>query len=96
LDMSGQDHVMTVVKSMDITWVNVENGCHQLYGLGNSVLGDASCKALPDEEGFSLVNPWILAYARYHVLADRSQFVADLIEQRSSLSPKVVVQHFGP
>lgn len=96
LDESGQDKIITLVKSVDITWVDVEGGCHQLYGLGNSVLGDEACKALPDEEGFSLVNPWILSYTRYHVWNDRSPFVADLIEQRSSLSPKIKVQHFEP
>jgi hypothetical protein len=97
LDESGQDKLMTLVKNVDLTWVNVEGGCHQLYGLGNSVLGeDPGCKNLPDEEGFSLVNPWILAYARYHLLADRTQFVADLVERKVSLSPKVMVQHVGP
>ena len=96
LDESGQDKLMTLVKNVDLTWVDVENGCHQLYGLGNSTLGDPACKALPDEEGFSLVNPWILAYARYHVWEDRSQFVADLVERRTSLSPKMTVQHVGP
>lgn len=96
LDESGQDKLIALVKNVDLTWVNVENGCHQLYGLGNSILGDPACKALPDEEGFSLVNPWILAYARYHVWDDRSQFVADLVERRSSLSPKMTVQHAGP
>lgn len=96
LDMSGQNEIMALLKTGDFTWVNVEGGCHQLYGLGNSVLGDPECKALPDEEGFSLVNPWILAYARYHIWNDRSQFVADLVEQKASISPKVTVQHVGP
>ncbi len=96
LDESSQADLMTTVTNVDLTWVNVESGCHQLYGLGNSVLGDPACAALPDEEGFELVNPWILAYARYHVWEDRSQFVADLIERRVSISPKVVVQHVGP
>lgn len=96
LDESGEDKLMTTVKNVDLTWVNVEGGCHQLYGLGNSVLGDPACAELPDEEGFSLVNPWILAYARYHVWQDRTQFVADLVESKSSLSPKVKVQHVGP
>jgi predicted dienelactone hydrolase len=96
LDESGQDQLMTLVKNVDLTWVNVAGGCHQLYGLGNSVLGDPTCTGLPNEEGFSLVNPWILAYARYHVWEDRSQFVADLVERRVSVSPKVTVEHVGP
>jgi predicted dienelactone hydrolase len=96
LDERGQDKVMTLVKNVDLTWVDVEGGCHQLFGLGNAILGDPACKALADEEGFSLVNPWILAYARYHVLDDRSKFVADLVERKVSLSPKVTVQHVGP
>jgi predicted dienelactone hydrolase len=96
LDLSEQPQIMMAVKNVDLTWVNVENGCHQLYGLGNSVLGDPACQALPDEEGFSPVNPWILAYARYHVWQDRTPFVADLVEAKTSLSPKVMVEHVGP
>lgn len=95
-DLGGQDEIIALAKTGDLTWVNVEGGCHQLYGLGNSVLGDPECKVLPDEEGFSLVNPWILAYARYHVWEDRSQFVSDLVERKVSISPKVMVEHVGP
>ena len=49
----------------------------------------------PDEEGFSLVNPWVVAYARYHVLADRGDQVTGLVERTTSISPKVHVQHEG-
>jgi hypothetical protein len=77
----------------DRTWVDVDGGCHQLFGLGNTVYGDPGCSVLPDEEGFALVNPWVLAYARYHVLADRTERVKGLVEGTTSLSPKVHVQH---
>ena len=96
LNMVGNDTVWAAATKLDLTWVDVEGGCHQLFGLGNSVLGDPACKALPDEEGFALVNPWVLAYARYHVLDDRSEPVKGLVEGTTSLSPKVHVQHEGP
>lgn len=89
LDKVGDDKIFEAVSKIDLTWVEVQDGCHQLFGLGNSVLGDAGCKALADEEGFSLVNPWALAYARYHVLADRSAEVKGIVEGTTSISPKV-------
>ena len=84
-----------VTKAADLTWVSVDGGCHQLFGLGNTQLGDPGCAVLQDEAGFALVNPWVLAYARYHVLADRGAEVRGLVEGTTSLSPLVHVQHKG-
>lgn len=95
LDKVGDDALFDMVTKVDFTWVEVEGGCHQLYGLGNTGLGVPACAGLPDEEGFALVNPWILAYARYHVLGDRSAEVKGLVERTTSISPKVVVKHKG-
>ena len=92
----GADTLFASVKGVDLTWVDVAGGCHQLYGLGNSVLGDPGCAVLPDEEGFSLVNPFILAVARYHVLDERGDEVKSLTEGTRSLSPKMTFQHEGP
>ncbi|MFO0756895.1 MAG: hypothetical protein U0359_10405 [Byssovorax sp.] len=96
LNPVGNDQIWASSTKLDLTWVDVEGGCHQLFGLGNSVLGDPACKALSDEEGFSLVNPWVLAYARYHVMGDRTEPVKGLVEGTTSLSPKVKVQHKAP
>lgn len=83
-------------KKVDLTWVTVDGGCHQLFGLGNTIYGDAGCAVLPDEDGFALVHPWVLAYARYHVLGDRSAEVSGLVTGATSLSPLVHVKHEMP
>jgi hypothetical protein len=93
----GDGPVYMNATKLDITWVVVTGGCHQLFGLGNTQYPDpASCAVLPDEQGFALVNPWILSYARYHVLGDRTPVVKGLIEGTQSISPLVVVQHKLP
>ena len=96
LNDSGETQLFADVTAVDLTWVDVEGGCHQLYGLGNSVLGDPACKNLSDDEGFALVKPWILAWLRYHVLDDRSAEVTGIVTGKVSVSPKVKFQHKGP
>ena len=96
LDPVGADTLFEGVSGVDLTWVDVEGGCHQLFGLGNSQLGGDECAALPDEEGFSIVNPWVLAYARYHVLSDGGDQVKGVVEGSESLSSRVKVEHKAP
>jgi predicted dienelactone hydrolase len=91
LDDVGGDEVFAGADGVPLTWVDVEGGCHQLYGLGNTSVGDEACKTLPDEEGFAIVNPYALAYARYHVLGERGDAVRGLIEDDADLSPRVTV-----
>lgn len=90
LDDVGAPAVLAeVAGKVDLTWVEVEGGCHQLFGLGNAVLGDAACKALPDAEGFAIVDTLLLAALRYHVLDDHSDEVAGIVEGTVSVSPLV-------
>ena len=96
LNPVGADALFAAVTGVDLTWVDVKGGCHQLFGLGNTALGDPACQVLSDEAGFSLVNPWVLAYARYHVLADRGAEVSGLVEGSSSISPLVQAEHKAP
>jgi predicted dienelactone hydrolase len=94
LNPVGADTLFANVVGVDLTWVDVVGGCHQLFGLGNTQFPDpASCAVLPDAEGFALVNPFILAYARYHVLDDRGAVVAGLVEGTSGLSPLMNWHH---
>lgn len=95
LDDVGAEVLFSEVSGVDLTWVDVEGGCHQLYGLGNGVLGDEECATLPDEEGFSIVNPWVLAYARVHVLGDGSAEATGIVEGKESLSDRAGVQRKG-
>jgi predicted dienelactone hydrolase len=96
LNDSGETQLFADVTGVDLTWVDITGGCHQLYGLGNSINGGPECKALGDEEGFALVRPWFLAWLRYHVLADRSAEVADIVTGKVAVSPLVAFQHKAP
>lgn len=96
LDQVGANNLYSSVTGVDLSWLEVDGGCHQLFGLGNSYLGDAACEELPDEEGFSIVNPWVLAYARYHVVADTTAEVVAIVEGKQSLSERAHLQHKAP
>ena len=50
-------------EGMDMTWADVEGGCHQLFAAG-------SCAEVPAEEGFDIVSTYALAFARAHVFSD--------------------------
>jgi len=95
-DDGGQAQLYADVTAVDLTWMNVQDGCHQLYGVGNTYLGPAGCKALPDEEGFAIVRPLVLAWLRYHVLDDRSPAVTGIVDGTALPSPKVDYKHKTP
>jgi hypothetical protein len=93
LDKVGADALFDGISGVDLTWIEIEGGCHQLFGLGNAVLGDAACTDLPDEEGFAIVNTWLLAMLRAHVLDDPS--VSGILSGEEPVSPRVTVKHTG-
>ncbi len=93
LDKVKAEEIFDGVKGVDLSWVEVEGGCHQLYGLGNTFKGADECTVLPDEEGFGIVNPILLAFARYHVLGERGDEVTGLALGTKGLSPKAHFQH---
>lgn len=93
LDPVGADALFNQSSGVDLTWVDVAGGCHQLFGLGNTQLGAAECGGLPDEDGFAIVNPWVLAYARYHVLSDTGGEVEAIVLGSESLSDLVQFKH---
>ena len=93
LNDSGETGLFADVTGVDLTWVDVEGGCHQLYGLGNTINGGPECKVLSDEAGFALVKPWFLAWLRYQVLGDHSAEVAGIVEGKTSVSSLVSWKH---
>jgi hypothetical protein len=97
LNPVGADTLFAGVMGIDLTWVDVVGGCHQLYGLGNTQNAPpgVDCAVLSDEAGFELVNPYILAFARYHVLGERGADVVGLVEGTSGLSPLMNWHHRG-
>lgn len=96
LNTVSNDKIYDSATKLDLSWAEIDGGCHQLFGLGNTVLGDPECAVLPDEQGFALVNPWVLAYLRYHVLADRGAEVKGIVEGTTSFSPLVHLKHKTP
>ena len=96
LDDSGQTALYADVTGVDLTWVDVTGGCHQLYGLGNNIKGDPACKQLADEDGFAIVKPWFLAWLRYHVLGDRGAEVTGIVTGSVSVSPLMKFAHKTP
>ena len=96
LNDSGETQLFADVTGVDLTWVDVEGGCHQLYGLGNSINGGPECTALGDQAGFALVKPWFLGWLRYHVLGDRGAEVTGIVTGTTSVSPLVHFQHKSP
>ncbi len=96
LNDSGETGLFKDVTGVDLTWVDVEGGCHQLYGLGNTINGGPECKVLDDQAGFALVKPWFLAWLRYQVLADRTAEVTGIVTGTTSVSPLVKFQHKAP
>lgn len=95
-DDGGQAALFADVTAVDLTWVNVTDGCHQLYGLGNAYLGPPGCANLPDEEGFAIVRPIVLSWLRYHVLGDRSAEVTGIVDGTKMPSPRAVWKHKAP
>ena len=96
LDDVGAQGFYDKLTSVDITWTDVEGGCHQLYGLGNTFYGKPECEVLPSEEGFSIVNPYALAFARYHALGERGAEIVGLVEGTKGLSPRMHWSHKKP
>ena len=60
-DVGAQD-LFDGVSGVDLTWVDVAGGCHQLFGLGG-------CEEISDEAGFPIVNAYALAFAHQFAIA---------------------------
>lgn len=93
VDRGTNDRPFSDASGFDFTWVDVEGGCHQLFGLGNNSLPDAACKALPDAEGFAIVDTWLLAYLRAKVLGDTTPQVTGIVDGSISVSSRVTRRH---
>ena len=88
LDMSGSandvnvDEVWPLVSGINFTWIELAGGCHETFNLG-------SCATLDVPLGFSIVDSYALAFARYHVLGDRDATVVGIVNGTAQVSDKV-------
>jgi predicted dienelactone hydrolase len=85
LDASAVDGIWERTEGVDLTWVDVEGGCHQLFALG-------SCDEVPTDEGYWLVSSYALAFARHHALGDDSDDTLSLLDGSRLLSDRITLQ----
>ena len=84
---SGQP-IFDKVTTLDLTWLEFQGGCHQLFSLGG-------CARFDEKLGWSLVNTHALAFARRYVLGDKSARTTAIVTGTESLSEKVTYRHKG-
>jgi predicted dienelactone hydrolase len=83
-DPVGADTLFATVTEPDITWVDIEGGCHQLYGFGG-------CSLITDTIGQPLVNAYALAFARRELFDDDDRTVLGLLDGSVVLSDLVTL-----
>jgi predicted dienelactone hydrolase len=72
-DDVGQQALYDLVGGVDLTWIDVEGGCHQMFAVG-------ACDSIDTEVGFAIVRTYALAFARRHVLGDADATIAGILD----------------
>jgi len=85
LDAGAVDGTWELADQVQMTWVDIEGGCHQLFGLG-------ACSEGPSDEGFAIVNAYALAFARSLVLDDSSETTTGILDGSVGISDRVTLQ----
>ncbi|MEZ4265238.1 MAG: hypothetical protein R3F39_02580 [Myxococcota bacterium] len=68
----------------DLTWVELEGGCHETFALG-------FCDTLETQEGFEIVNAYAMAFARVKLLGDTDTKSLGILGGIFVVSPKATV-----
>jgi predicted dienelactone hydrolase len=89
LDDVGADAQFAEVTGMDLTWIDIEGGCHQAFALGG-------CDAVADEVVFPIINEYALAFGRRHVLVDARAEVESALDGSREISDLVTFQKKEP
>jgi len=79
-DPGAVDGVWDRTVGLDMSWLVVEGGCHQAFGLG-------ACPQISDAVGFRIVQSYALAFGRSHILADGSDGTTSLLDGSATLDP---------
>lgn len=82
-DPVGAEGQFASTPEVDLTWIEIADACHQFFALGCS--GDD-----PLDEDL-IVGGWALAFARRHVLADRTTTVSSILDGTRTLSARVTL-----
>lgn len=83
-DPGAVDDVWERSEGLDMTWMVIEGGCHQLFGLG-------VCPQIDDEVGVRAVRTYSLAFGRKHVLGDEGATTEGLLDGSIELAPEVTI-----
>jgi predicted dienelactone hydrolase len=81
-DDVGADALYDELMSVDLTWIDIEGGCHQLFGFGG-------CNEIEDEVGLPIVRTYALAFSRRHLLGDDDETVLGILDGSQTVSPLV-------
>jgi predicted dienelactone hydrolase len=84
-DPGAVDDVWDRTEGLEMTWMVVEGGCHQLFGLG-------ACPLISDELGFEIIRTYALAFARQSILSDTSGATTDLLNGTTSFDDAVSIE----
>lgn len=84
-DPIGQQAFFDEADSLDLTWVDIEDGCHETPTTG-------LCPTLGAAEGFDIVNAYALAFARARVLDDASDEVVGILDGTVEVDPRAALQ----
>jgi predicted dienelactone hydrolase len=85
LAMSGSENqvhtakVYNAITGVDYTWIELAGGCHETFNLG-------FCETLDTQVGYSVVETYALAFARYHVLGDHDATVTGIVNGTTPVS----------
>jgi predicted dienelactone hydrolase len=81
-DPVGAEQQFTSTEGVDMTWIDIEGGCHQAFALG-------FCDHIADEKVFPIIQTYALAFGRRHVLSDLSNGVVGRLDGSISVADEV-------
>ncbi|MCB9726887.1 MAG: alpha/beta fold hydrolase [Deltaproteobacteria bacterium] len=77
-------------KALDLRWLELEGGCHNTFGL-------PTCKTLPPDKGYAIIDTYALAFARHTILADPSETTRNILDGTTQVAPEATLRrHGGP
>lgn len=79
-DPGAVDGIWDRTVGLAMSWLVIEGGCHQVFGLG-------ACSQISDAVGFGIVESYALAFGRSHILADGSAQTRGLLDGSVPLDP---------
>ncbi len=91
LQMTGGDNDVgqytnwPTLQITNISWIDIAGGCHETFNTG-------ACQTLDADTGYKIVRTYQLAFARYHVLGDRSPLVTGIVQGTTQVSDLVTFQ----